>query len=99
MLGSIIWLLVIIAVMAQFWVLRGISEGAQRFLHNYCQQHQLQLLSMARAKTRPALHKGKLIWKNEFQFEFSGNGEDASQGTMTMMGYKVLSVETPAYRI
>ena len=99
MLGSIIWLLVIIAVVAQFWVLRGISEGAQRFLHHYCQQNQLQLLSIARAKSRPVLYKGKLVWKNEFQFEFSGNGEDASQGTMIMMGYKVLTVDTPAYRI
>jgi len=36
----------------QFWRIRAISEQTNTYLKQYCDKHGLQLLSVARAKTR-----------------------------------------------
>lgn len=89
----------IAAIVFQFWRIRAISEHARQYLQHYCQQHNLQLLSVARRKTRLSVLRGKIDWKSEFIFEFSGNGEDAYQGVLIMTGLRVLATRLPAYKI
>jgi hypothetical protein len=95
-----IMLLLIIAIIAfQFWRIRAITEQANRYMHHYCDKNQLQLISISRRKTRLTLFRGKLDWYNEFDFEFSGNGEDSYRGELVMKGLSVQSTDLPAYRI
>ena len=96
---DILLLCAIAVVMFQFWRIRAIAEHAKAYLIAYCNKNQLQLISIARQKTRLGLHRGKLDWYTEFQFEFSGNGEDSYQGTLFMSGLKITDTQMPAYRI
>jgi hypothetical protein len=98
-LFDLVLLLVIFMIVGQFWRIRGISEKANEHLKHYCQLNQLQLISVARHKTRIGNYKGKLDWQSEFVFEFSGTGEDSYQGSLKMTGVQVLETNTPAYRI
>lgn len=98
-LGDIVILLIFAVVIFQFWRMRAISEYAREFLAGYCKSRQLQLISVARVKTTLGMSRGKLDWKSTFVFEFSGNGEDAYQGTLDMIGTKVLDTTIPAYRV
>lgn len=96
---NILLLAIIIAVAYQFWRLRGIAEYARLYVNQYCDRHQLQLLNIARGKTRLSGKGGKLDWHCEFEFAFSGNGEDAQTGTINMQGLKVVNTDLPAYRV
>lgn len=83
----------------QFWRIRGISEAAYLHINRYCEMHQLQLLTLARKSTRLTFKYGKPDWHSEFQFEFSGNGEDRYIGDMVLIGKKVLRTQLPPYRV
>ena len=98
-LGDIVLLLIVAVIVFQFWRIRAIAEQAKAYLQVYCQRQQLQLISIARRKTRLTFHRGKLDWRTEFSFEFSGNGEDSYQGTLVMSGLSVLDTQLPAYRV
>lgn len=89
----------IFLIAAVFWRFRAISEAVKLQLEAYCERQQLQLISVARVKTGVTSYKGKLDLKSEFVFEFSGNGEDTYQGQVTMIGVKILNIDTPAYRM
>jgi hypothetical protein len=98
-LFDLVLLLGILLIIGQFWRIRGISEKANEHLKHYCELNQLQLISVARRKTRIGSYKGKLDWQIEFLFEFSGTGEDSYQGSLIMTGLFALETNTPAYRI
>lgn len=83
----------------QFWRVRSISEFAYEQAQHYCETHQLQLLSVSRRKTRITGKYGKLDWFCEFEFEFSGNGEDKYSGTMELVGRTVIRTQLPPYRV
>jgi hypothetical protein len=98
-LFDLVVLLVIFLIVGQFWRIRAISEKVGQHLEQYCRLNQLQLISIARSKTRLGSYQGRLDWKSEFTFEFSGTGEDSYQGNVKMVGLHVLETLTPAYRI
>ena len=83
----------------QFWRIRSISERANLHIQQYCQTHQLQLLSVARRKTRLSFKYAKIDWHSVFVFEFSGNGEDRYVGEMGLIGQRVLRTHLPPYRV
>lgn len=96
---DIVLLLVIFLVALQFWTLRGIAERAQRYLAQYCDTHHLQLISVARYRTRIALARGKPAWHVLFVFEFSATGTECYQGTLEMVGNRASHIEVPPYRM
>lgn len=98
-LFDVVLLLIICMVAFQFWRIRAITERANQYMQQYCDKNQLQLISVARRKTRLTLYRGKLDWYNEFDFEFSGNGEDSYRGELVMTGLVIKSTDLPAYRI
>ena len=98
-LTDVVALIFAFVVILQFWHIRAITEMANRYLVNYCNERQLQLLSVARSKTKLGLHRGKPDWHTVFEFEFSGNGTDRYSGQLFMEGKKVVSTDLPAYRV
>jgi hypothetical protein len=98
-LGSLVILLSICWVGFQYWRLRGIAEFSIQYANQYCEQHNLQFLSLARRSTRISAYRGKLDWKVVYQLEFSSSGSDAYIGTMTSFGNKVIEMNLPAYKI
>lgn len=96
---DLILLILIVLVAGAFWRVRAISEAVKQHLEAYCDRQNLQLISVARVKTRIGSYRGKLDLHSEFAFEFSGNGENAYQGEVKMVGVTLLDVQTPAYRI
>jgi hypothetical protein len=98
-LYDLILLIGIFLLAAMFWRIRAISEAVKTQLDAYCERQQLQLISVARVKTRLGSYKGKLDFHIDFVFEFSGNGEDSCQGQVKMIGLKVQNIDTPAYRV
>lgn len=98
-LSDIVVLLIVIVVGIQFWRIRAIAEAAKRYLSQYCEKQGLQLISVARSKTRLGMYRGKPDWHTQFHFEFSGNGEDSYLGTLSMAGLTVTATDMPAYRI
>lgn len=98
-LFSIVFLCFFALVAYQFWRLRSIAEQIRGYLQRYCQQNQLQLLSLARKRSRIRLHKGKPDWQCEFVFEFSGNGQDSYQGHLHCTGLSISQLDLPAYKI
>jgi hypothetical protein len=98
-LGSLVILLSLSWIAFQFWRLRGMAEFSIQYANKYCEENNLQFLSLARRSTRIASHKGKLDWKIVYQLEFSSSGSDAYIGTMTSFGNKVIEMNLPAYKI
>ncbi|TDF39531.1 DUF3301 domain-containing protein [Alteromonadaceae bacterium M269] len=98
-LGDILVSVILITVIFQFWRIREIAEKAKSHLNQYCEDNDLQFISVARHKTRLTTVKGRLDWRCVFCVEFSSNGEDAYTGTLVMEGLHVASTDMPAYRI
>lgn len=98
-LGELTLLLIIGLTAFQFWRIRSFTEYAYEYLNQYCQTHQLQLLSIARHKTRITAKYGKIDWLSEFDFEFSGNGEDRYSGRIEMVGKRVIRTHIPPHRV
>ncbi|XOV79139.1 MAG: DUF3301 domain-containing protein [Aestuariibacter sp.] len=96
-LTDILVLLVIIVIAIQFWRIRAITEFVQRYLSSYCEKLNLQLLSVARAKTGFVLHRGKLDWKTQFYFEFSSDGSNRYQGHIEVEGMQVKQIHLPPH--
>ncbi len=98
-LFNILVLTIIIAISILFWRIRGISEFANRYINDYCRQHNLQLISVARRRTRLSWKSGKLDWLTQFNFEFSSTGDDSYTGEAWFNGYRVQSTQIPPHRI
>jgi len=98
LLELVIWLIIGFTGY-QFWRIRGISERTNVYLKQYCNSNNLQLLSVARAKTRFTFRYGKPDWHSKFNFEFSSNGEDRYTGEVELVGMHVLRTEVPPHRV
>ncbi|GBL04142.1 DUF3301 domain-containing protein [Glaciecola sp. KUL10] len=98
-LSSLIILLSIGLISFQFWRLRGIAEHCIAFAKQYCDNNNLQFISLARQSTKFTIYKGKLDWKISYTLEFSSNGEDAYEGKLVSIGKHIASVELPVYKI
>ncbi|MDM7860222.1 DUF3301 domain-containing protein [Alteromonas sp. ASW11-36] len=98
-LDDLIVLLLLGLIVFQFWQIRALTEMANRFAANYCKQHNLQLVSVARSNTRLGFYRKHLVWKLEFMFEFSANRESLNRGFFLMQGKTVTNIDVPAYPI
>ena len=79
---------------------RKLAESARQYMQKYCEDHQLQFISIARSRTRLKFDaKRGLYWQNHYGFEFSGDGESRYEGTLVLNGTKVQSVDMPVYRV
>ncbi|MDP2560527.1 DUF3301 domain-containing protein [Psychrobium sp. 1_MG-2023] len=96
---EILSLLVLITVVWLFWQTRVMAEIVKTAITDYCEQHNLQLLAVARLKLKPSRNShGRFCWQAKYQFEFSSDGESYYIGYAVINGKQILNIETPAYR-
>lgn len=98
-LYDLILLIILFLIGLQFWQIRAMTEMANRYAAQYCKQHNLQLISVARISTRIGLFKARPAWKCEYTFEFSANREALNTGTFILHGKSVTHLDVPAYPI
>ncbi|MGL5335805.1 MAG: DUF3301 domain-containing protein [Enterovibrio sp.] len=98
MIGDLIAILITVCVLFLFWQQRRQSEIAKAYITQRCEQHDLQLLSIARGKYR---FKATLPFTimTEYHFEFSVNGTHCYQGLAVMHGLQLQHVQIPPYPI
>jgi hypothetical protein len=96
---SSVLLLALIAVIAMlFWQRRQQNEFASAHAARYCKQEGLQLLDIARLRTRPVwLNRGP-AWQADFVLGFSSDGQARYEGTMRMLNLQLQSVDLPVFR-
>lgn len=98
-LVDILILLLLVVIAIQFWRIRGITEYVNRYLLQYCQSQNVQLLTVARLKTKFTLVAGKPDWHTFFTFEFSSDGTNKYTGLIELKGMRIVATEMPPYTI
>lgn len=96
-----VWLgLVFFCIGWHFIHQRKLAESARRFVQNYCEEHQIQFISIAKTRSRIVFDsKQGLTWRNDYRFEFSGDQQSKYDGTLIIQGNKVKDIDLPAYRV
>lgn len=79
------------------WKLRQQSELAKIMIEQHCKKLELQLLSVARSRFNFKL--GNDFLQASFVFEFSSDGQNSYQGTLTLNGLVKPRFQLPAYRL
>lgn len=85
-------------VILGFWQVRKQHEYALKYAQSICQKHQLQFLDLARKRERIVWRSGP-VWKIQFQFGFSGDGESRYEGILIMHHLTLSDYELPLYRL
>jgi len=97
---NIYYLLIVCLVFWYFVHLRRIAEFARKHANHYCKSERLQFISIARSSSRLRFDKENgLYWFSIFELEFSGDGNSKYNGNMSLIGYKLDSINLPTYRI
>ena len=79
---------------------RKMAEIARFHMQKYCDQNDLQFISIAKVKTRLVIQKNRgLVWRNLYHFEFSGDGVSCYRGEVTLLGTRIESINLPPYRV
>lgn len=99
MISNLLFILVIAFGISIFWKQRRQTELAKNYIEHRCEQHSLQLISVARAEQTYGWPKGPLDIKTRYNFEFSTNGMNCYQGYVLMKGYRVQEMYMPPYPI
>lgn len=99
MIGDLIAILFTVSVLFLFWQQRRQSEIAKAHITQRCEQHDLQLLSIARGKHRFGTPKQRFAVTTEYHFEFSVNGVNCYQGLAVMRGLQLQKIHIPPYPI
>ncbi|MBI5612660.1 MAG: DUF3301 domain-containing protein [Gammaproteobacteria bacterium] len=98
---SIFWL-VLLGTIGGFWLINlRARELATRLAREHCAREQLQFLddTVALAHLRPAVDRGRLLWRRRYQFEFSEHGELRRAGYIELLGLTVKELYLEPYRI
>lgn len=98
-LSDIVLFLILLLVIYYFWYTRSIAETAKSHVIQFCDQRNLQLISVARSSTGITTRGGKPRLHTLFEFEFSGNGTDRYAGQLEMVGTVIVKTDLPAYRV
>ncbi|MGL5947726.1 MAG: DUF3301 domain-containing protein [Aeromonas sp.] len=96
-MSDVLWILALFALGLLFWRQRQQAELATRYLRQYCQRQDLQLLSVARSRRQWSRQPLGLL--TLYQFEFSSDGESAYQGTLRLRGLQVVGIDLPPFRM
>ncbi|MEL0660970.1 DUF3301 domain-containing protein [Psychromonas arctica] len=97
MIWDLLFILVMVLVGTTIWKLRQQSELAKKMIEQHCNKLELQLLSFARSRFNYKL--GSDFLQASFVFEFSSDGDNNYQGTLTLNGLVKPRFQLPAYRL
>lgn len=83
-------LILVILLAAEYWQRRQQAELAELLIHQYCQRHGWQLISISRheQELRPVLLSQLLARASCFCFEYSEAGDEACQGELYLTGLR-----------
>lgn len=96
---STIALLALVALVALiFWQLRQQDEFAHAHAVRYCKQEGLQLLDIARVRSRPVWARRGPAWQADFMLGFSSDGQSRYEGTLRMLNLHLQRVDLPVFR-
>lgn len=98
-LSSVVMLAGIACIAALFWQFRRLSERAQLYATQYCKQHQLQYLDIARHRGSFRISRRGPVWLTEFSFGFSSDREHRYEGQLTFANTRLVDVTMPVYRV
>ena len=97
MIWDLLFILLMVLVGTTIWKLRQQSERAKKMIELHCSKLELQLLSFARSRFNYKL--GSDFLQASFVFEFSSDGDNSYQGTLTLNGLVKPRFQLPAYRL
>ena len=97
MIWDLLFIIIMVLVGSTIWKLRQQSELAKTLIEKHCERLELQLLSFARSRFNFKL--GNDFLQANFVFEFSSDGQNSYQGTLTLNGLIKPRFQLPAYRI
>ena len=87
---------------AFWWQSDKIKRMTVAYVKRYCRQHDLQLLDQTTVLKKIWLGRdedGVIQIGRRYQFEFSTTGEQRHSGGISLLGTKLLAVETEVYAI
>jgi hypothetical protein len=97
MIWDLLFILIMVLIGTTIWKLRQQSELAKKMIEQHCNKLELQLLSFARSRFNYKL--GSDFLQASFVFEFSSDGDNNYQGTLTLNGLVKPRFQLPAYRL
>jgi len=85
---ALFWLALLGTIGAMWATNLRARELATRLARDCCAQRQLQFLddTVALARLRPGVERGRLCWRRRYQFEFSERGELRRAGHIELAG-------------
>lgn len=98
-LSTVMLLAFISVIVALFWQFRRLGERAQSYALNYCKQHQLQYLDIARQRGSLKISKRGPLWQTTFSFGFSSDRENRYEGELVFANTQLVKVHMPVYRV
>jgi hypothetical protein len=97
---NIYYLLLFTLICWYLFYLRKVAEVGKIQAQKYCEQTSTQFISVARRSSKPCFEKKYgFHWFSTFDFEFSGDGETAYEGVLTLRGLKLEQVVIPPYKV
>ncbi|MCC5879420.1 MAG: DUF3301 domain-containing protein [Idiomarina sp.] len=97
-LSSVIMLAGIACIAALFWQYRRLGERAQLYAAQYCKQHKLQYLDIARHRDSFRISRRGPVWTTQFNFGFSSDREHRYEGQLSFANARLVDVIMPVYR-
>ncbi|TFH74954.1 DUF3301 domain-containing protein [Gammaproteobacteria bacterium LSUCC0112] len=97
---DLIGLALLVLLLNHWWRSRDAKACALVYAAQRCQELDLQLLDQSIVLHKLRLKRsdgGMLQWWREYRFEFSSTGQDRYPGSLTMSGYRLLSIELAAH--
>lgn len=96
---EILLIVIFCALTVWFWRMRDNAERVRQFAQQYCQNHHLQFISIARKNITFWPNNNKKTGLIEYSFCFSGDKETAYEGIISVYKGKIKHVDLPAYRV
>ncbi|MCP3427762.1 DUF3301 domain-containing protein [Opacimonas viscosa] len=96
---EILLIVIFCALTVWFWRIRENAERVRQFAQQYCQNHHLQFISIARKNITFWPKNDKKVGLIEYSFCFSGDKETAYEGIISVYKGKIKQIDLPAYRI
>ncbi len=99
---DLFWILILSLIIWAWWLDRGIKQKAYLYAKKYCDTSDVQLLDdniyLSNLKLKRN-HMNKWCIQRTFKMEFTSTGEYRYEGSMEVLGSKVMNIELAPFHI
>ncbi len=102
MLSDVVWLSVFIAIAGLWWHGQGVKASALKHVKRYCDDHDIQLLDeslVLRKLWFARNNRGVINLQRTYFFEFTSTGEYRYRGTVSLLGYRLQSIDAQTHHL